>query len=112
MSDFAALNNGTMDSLVTSAVVVWLIQKAKESSLPWLRHVSTDNPGLIRILAAVGATLTAAGLAWTWDASQHTLTITGLTFENAVMFLWLTAKQYVEQYLVYKVGFKPKDSTS
>lgn len=107
MNDFATAPGAT-DPLVTSAIVVWLIQKAKESNLSWLSHISQENPGLLRLLAALGATLTAAGLTWTWDASG-TLTVNGLTASNLLSFMGLIVKQYIEQYLVYKVGFKPTE---
>ena len=93
------------DSVVVAMIVSFLLQRAKTSPAKMWTWLSSARPWIIRLVAAVVAALTAAGIAW--DYSGTTLTITGLSAPHALSFLWDVLKQYLFQDASYRLLVKP-----
>jgi hypothetical protein len=99
MQDIALSN-----SLGVAMVVTYLVQRMKTSGLRVFNSISSENPQLVRVVAAVGAILTAAGFTWDYTAEGGVLTITGITIANVAGFVWLAVKQWIFQESFYSLG--------
>jgi hypothetical protein len=99
---------GELDSLVVAMLAAWGIQAAKLSKAKALEWITSNRPDLLRLLAAVVAALSAAGITWAYTGGDGQLVITGLTVENLAMLVWATAKQYALQHGSFKVMFGQK----
>lgn len=71
---------------------------------PWFnKHSATINHLYLLASSAAGA----LGVHAVWDASSHSLTITGLSLVTIAYGFWEWAKQYALQYLVQRTAFGP-----
>jgi hypothetical protein len=71
---------------------------------PWFsQHSAKLNHIFILLTSAAGA----VGVHWVWDASAHSLLITGLSASGIGLGLWEWAKQYTLQYIVQRGAFGP-----
>jgi len=65
-----------------------------------------DKSGVLNhIVLATTSAAGALGVHTAWNASTHSLTITGLTAAGIGTAVWLWAKQWAIQYLVHKGAF-------
>jgi len=86
-------------------LVSFVLQHAKTSPAKVWTWFSSTRPWVVRLVAALIAALTAAGIAW--DYTGTTLTITGLSATNAIYFGWAVLKQYLFQDASYRLLLKP-----
>ena len=85
--------------LTTGAVVVYLIEWAKQTRLcPWL---SATTPTLNRIVNLGAAGLIALGINWTYDPTMGTLVVHGLTLSGLATAAWELLKQLAVQQVLY-----------
>lgn len=71
---------------------------------PWFnKHSAAINHIYLLITSAAGA----IGVHAVWDASSHSLTITGLSIATIAYGFWEWAKQWTVQYLVQRGAFGP-----
>jgi hypothetical protein len=71
---------------------------------PWFnKHSAVLNHAYLLVTSAAGA----IGVHFVWDASSHSLTITGLSLVTVAIGFWEWAKQYAVQYLVQRGAFGP-----
>lgn len=90
----------------SAAVVVWIIQYLKSAGrLAW---ITQDTGRLNRVISAVLALATAAGIHYQFDSTAGTLTVTGLTLTNGLHFMWAAAQQFIGQELLYEAVYSPK----
>lgn len=74
-------------------------------SRTWLPFVNQHSTALNHVVLAFTSAAGAVGVHAAWSASQHSLTITGLSFASIAAGLWVWAKQWTVQYLVHKGAF-------
>lgn len=88
--------------VVISAVVVYLLQLAKKSSLvPWLNKETAQ----LNRAVAVGASLfSSVGIHFTYSTAAGVLTITGLTLSGIGQFLWHWLTAFVSQQLIFQTA--------
>lgn len=67
------------------------------------KHSYAINHAYLLITSAFGA----LGIHYTWDASNHSLTITGLNLVAILWALWKWAEQWSVQYLIQRGAFGP-----
>jgi hypothetical protein len=71
---------------------------------PWFsQHSAKINHAFLLITSAAGA----IGVHWVWDATAHSLTITGLSLITVGAGIWEWAKQWTVQYLIQRGAFGP-----
>ncbi|TXH54872.1 MAG: hypothetical protein E6Q97_09965 [Desulfurellales bacterium] len=99
----------SFDPIAINAIVVWLIQQMKKSDA--LGFIGDNTPNATRLISAIGASLTAAGMSWTWNADGGVLTITGISAASVAVFGWSVAKNYLFQHVIYKAAFKEPSTT-
>src|SRR5215475_6675696 len=69
---------------------------------PWFnKHSANLNHMWLMATSFAGA----LGVHWVWDASNHSITITGISLLAIVHGLWEWAKQWTVQYLVHRGAF-------
>lgn len=94
----------------SSAIVVWIMQVIKKSK--WLNFVQEGKPLLNRTISIVGALGFHLGIHEAWNASNHSLLITGLSFSSVLTFLWQWANHFAMQEVVYQAAVnKPSGPT-
>ena len=91
------------DSVGAAVVVSYLVNKLKDSGAAWLSVFSRNNPWVLRTVAAIGASLTAAGFGWSYDAEIGAATITGLTMTSALAFPWAVITQFAMKETWFRV---------
>lgn len=67
------------------------------------KHSAAINHAYLLLASCAGA----VGIHATWDATSHSLTITGLTAIAVAHGLWEWTKQWCVQYLVQRGAFGP-----
>lgn len=93
--------------LTASAVVVWLIQYLKKAG--WLTFMTDDTAVINRVVSALLALVTAAGIHYQFDTVAGVLTVTGLTISNGLHFIWAAIQQFVGQEILYEAIYnKPR----
>lgn len=86
---------------IASGVLAYL-KSAKWA--PWFsKHSAKINHAFMLVTSAAGA----IGVHAVWDASQHSLTVTGLSLATIAFGFWEWVKQYTVQYLVHRGAFGP-----
>lgn len=90
-----------LSQIGSSALVVFLLQKAKESK--WFPFLTTETAKLNRVVAVIAAGLVSVGVHTTFDKSAGTLVITGLTVSGILHGLWAWLNSYAVQHSIYKV---------
>ena len=86
---------------IASGVLAYL-KSAKWA--PWFnKHSASLNHAFMLVTSAAGA----LGVHAVWDATSHSLTITGLSIATIAVAFWEWAKQYAVQYLVHRGAFGP-----
>ena len=81
---------GVLRLLKRSAAVTWV-----NDNTGWVNHV------ILALTSAAGA----LSVNFVWNATAHSLTITGLDATAIALTAWLWAKQWTIQYLVHKGAF-------
>ena len=85
--------------LTTGAVVVYALEWLKSAG--WCPWISADTKRLNRVLSAILAATAAVGIGWTYEASQGTLVITGLTASGLLTGGYEWIKQFSVQQLLF-----------
>ena len=67
------------------------------------QHSAKINHAFLLLTSAAGA----LGVHWVWNATEHSLLITGLSFAVIMHGIWEWAKQWTVQYLVQRGAFGP-----
>lgn len=80
-----------------------LLQFLKSRS--WIPFVNDHSAAINHFVLAVTSAAGAVGVHSVWDASAHSLTITGLNAAGIAAALWIWAKQWCIQFLVHKGAF-------
>ena len=75
----------------------------KKSSL--VSFVNQNSTTLNHLILLATSAAGALGVHSAWNASQHSLTITGLDFATIAASLWIWAKQWAVQFLVHRGAF-------
>lgn len=71
---------------------------------PWFnKHSAKINHAWLLITSGLGA----AGIHYTWNATEHSLTITGLTVLGIAHAIWEWTKQWCVQYGIQRGVFGP-----
>ena len=97
--------NIAMTHFTIGAVTVAALQWLKSSSwFPWIQAGQTK---LLRALSALAAAATAVGIGYTWNANDHSLTITGLTITGIGIAFWAWLKQFAVQEFMYRATKQP-----
>lgn len=84
------IGSGVLNMLKKSRVVTFVHDQS-----PVLNHL------VLLITSAIGA----VGVHVAWNASQHSLMVTGLDFATIGVTLWIWAKQWAIQFLVHRGAF-------
>ena len=84
-------------------MIVWLIQWLKR--LPWFPWVAERTAAANRLISAVLALASASLIHYSWDSTEGTLVITGLTLANTVHFLFAAAGQFCGQEVLYQMAY-------
>jgi hypothetical protein len=74
-------------------------------SRTWLPFLNQHSAALNHVVLAITSAAGAVGVHAAWSASQHSLTITGLSLASIAAGLWVWAKQWTVQYLVHRGAF-------
>ena len=85
-----------------SAGVLAYLKSAKWA--PWFNKHSATINHIFMALTAGGAAL---GIHAVWDATNHSLLITGLSLKTIAIGVWEWLKQWTLQYLVHRGMFGP-----
>lgn len=102
----------SLDSVAVNGIIVWLIEKLKASQAPLLGWVSQQTPKAMRVVAALAACISAAGMQAQWsyaEAAGGTLVVSGITVNAVLLFLWYAAKNLIFQEIIYQGVFKKKN---
>lgn len=96
------------ESVLATQVTLGLIgsgalQLLKKSSA--VKFITDKTGGLNHVVLALTSAAGALGVHLAWNASSHSLTITGLDAATIVTSLWLWGKQWAIQYLVHRGAF-------
>jgi hypothetical protein len=92
--------NIAMTHFTIGAVTVAALQWVKSSKwFPWIQAGQTK---LLRALSALVAAAAAVGIGYTWNAHDHSLTITGLTLSGIAIAFWAWLKQFAVQEFMYR----------
>jgi hypothetical protein len=101
--------NLVITHVTTSALAVAGIQWLKNSPLfPW---VTKEKNLLLRLLAIATAAASALSINYTWNPTDHSLTITGLTLSGIGMAAWAWIKSFALQELTYR-AVKPSTTSA
>lgn len=100
-------NQYSFDTVAVNVIVAWLIQKMKVSDMRIFAWISQNTPKVNVLVSVVLAAVTAAGMTVDWQQDAHTLTITGISLTNVLIFLWYIIKNVAFQHGAYKAIFKP-----
>jgi hypothetical protein len=100
----AAAANVVTDPLLSqataSAIAVWLLERAKRTAwFPFLTEQSTA--AVQRLWGIIAAVISAAGINYTFNSTEGTLLITGLTSVGITGALWAFAQSFTLQQFVY-----------
>lgn len=87
--------------ILFNAAAVYLINRSRESAHPLFAKFTAANPGFLRLVSLLLATLAAAGVSATF--SDSTLTVTGLNQENALKFISNVVQGFLAQQGMYRV---------
>lgn len=87
------------DQVTASAVVVLALQYLKKSRFAPFITYETDV--LNKALAALFAAFTAVGIHYSYDATTHTLMVTGITVGAFLHGLWHWLTSFSFQQLIY-----------
>jgi hypothetical protein len=71
----------------------------------WFPWVSAQSDKANKIIAALLAAITAAGIHYTYDASAATLTFTGISLAGMGHAVWHWLQSYAVQETVYRGAF-------
>ncbi len=82
-----------------------VLQLLKKSS--WVKAFTDNSSTLNHLFLLATSAVGALGVHSAWNASTHSLTITGLDLSTVAMSLWLWTKQWAVQFLVHKGAFGP-----
>ena len=98
-----------LDSIIIAMLASYGIQIAKKSEAKiW----SWVTPETARMISAIVAVLSSAGINWQYAADSGTLVIHGLTMQGVTAFGWTFMKQLVFQDLTYRIGLKLPEQVS
>jgi hypothetical protein len=87
--------------LIGSGLLQWF-KHAKW--MPFItEHSAVFNHSILLLTSAVGA----VGVHATWNATEHSLVITGLSIGTIAAGIWLWSKQWAVQFLVHRGVFGP-----
>lgn len=96
----AADANVLLTHITTSAVTVAFLNWLKSTSLfPW---INSEKPRLLRTIAVLLAGVKAVGITYTWNPSDHTLVIGGLTLSIIAAGVWHWLQSFAVQELIYR----------
>lgn len=73
----------------------------------WLPFINKNSAGINHAILLVTSAAGAMGISFAWNASAHSLVISGLTVSGIVGGLWIWAKQWSVQFLVHRGVFGP-----
>lgn len=94
---------GFISQVKVNGVVATLIQVVKKVKAPGMNWIGEHTPWLLRGLAALGATLTAAGIHWVFTGGV--LTVTGLSLPAVLAFFWNSIQNFLFQHAWYRTLF-------
>ena len=73
----------------------------------WLPSINQNSGKINHAILLITSAAGAVGVNFAWNASAHSLTITGLTFWGIAAGFWIWAKQWTIQFLVHRGVFGP-----
>lgn len=82
-----------------------ILNLLKKSNL--VKFVNDNSGTLNHLILLITSGAGALGVHAAWNASSHSLTITGLDFATILTTLWLWSKQWAIQFLVQRGAFGP-----
>lgn len=94
------VENVAMTHFTLGAVTVAAIQWLKSSS--WFPWITAGKTNLIRFVSAMAAAGSAVGISYTWNPTDHSLTIVGLTLTGMVTAGYAWLKQFAVQEFMYR----------
>ena len=95
-----AVENVALTSVTISGITVAAIEWLKRSKMfPW---ITKEKVVLLRVLSCIGTAAAAVGISYQWNATDHTLTIAGLTLSGIVGLSWAWIKQFTLTEIVYQ----------
>ena len=101
------MNPALGDQLTASAVVVFLMQWAKNAT--WFPFIQKETAALNRIVAVAMAAVSTLGVNYTWvhpSPGVWTITFTGVTLAGITGAGWAWLKQFAVQELIYRGAVK------
>jgi len=101
------MNPALGDQLTASAVVVFLMQWAKNAT--WFPFIQKETAALNRIVAVAMAAVSTLGVNYTWvhpSPGVWTITFTGVTLAGITGAAWAWLKQFAVQELIYRGAVK------
>lgn len=79
--------------ITISGIIVAAIQYMKRSKyFPWF---TKEKVYVVRGFSAVASFIAALGVHYTWNASNHSLLLTGLDLTTMLAAAWIATKQFV-----------------
>jgi len=96
----ALIQTDATATLTASAISVYVIQKLKNSG--WFKLLTPDSKYMNIFASIVAAGVSATGINYTFNESTGTLTITGLTLTGILTMLWIWAKSFVINEVLYQ----------
>jgi hypothetical protein len=95
-----AAENLVITQVTMSGIMVAAINYLKNN--PRLTWVTKEKVTMLRILSVLGAAATSVGIAWVWNPTAHSLTITGLSLATIGAMGYAALKSFVMQEIVYQ----------
>jgi hypothetical protein len=103
----AAESSALLTTITTSGMAVAIINWLKGSKyFPW---ITKEKTWLLRGLSLVAATASSFGIHYAWNASDHSLLITGLTLSSVLPALFALSKSLVVNEWIFR-STKPQSN--
>lgn len=93
-----------LNELTIPGLISYVIQQMKVTNNPAFSWITKETPWITKMVAVLGAGLTAAGMSWTYTGG--TLTVKNLTVMTVLVSLWHVVQNYLLQHGWYQVVFK------
>ena len=93
--------------LTATFAIVYIVQWLKTSNSPLASWISQEKVAAAKVLSAIGAIATTAGIHVVWVSSTHSLNLGNLTPWTILLFCWHVGGQYLAQHAFYHLAVKP-----
>lgn len=92
----------TPETAIASLVAVFVQEHVKKSKAKQLAWISERTPAVNRVVSALTAAATTAGVTYQWDGVAGALSVNGLTGDALASLLSAFVANYAVQWFLYK----------